>query len=378
MHSLTVVALLGSLIIAAPPSEREIKGTELIVQAELDDLNAPEGEVAYQPNETLAQAFPGYMFVLARFNAVDPADIPEPLKTRNLYAVAPDGEAKLLATPEDVMDLFKTAAKPVKTPEDAKKAAQAALALEQAKYPEQPFSTPPESLQAKPDGKGGFEASGTSQPQAQEGMPSGKGPISVNLGFGPMGRPGKVVTNNNYQPPPRRTRPVTPADIAADQPAAQKAAGGPVTNINSPTVNKAFPGTTFYRSSNKSTKEQGNTKGNPIVAVGPDGKANVINDSMGLGRYVRQQYGKVTTKEQAREVMKAFLTLVTGKFPDYNFDPVEDSDIKVTSTANGGLEVVGTVYVKGNKQKYFQADWTFGRRGNFVKGNRDVVGLKKG
>ncbi len=207
MHALAAPFVLLSLMVgadASAPSAREIKGTELLVQLELEALEAPDADVQYQPSETLAAAFPGYLFVLASFPAEDADDLPEPLKPRNLFAVDADGATRLLATPEDMLALFEEAFAPVKTAEEAKKAAEAALALEQAKFPEQPFA-PPEELTAMPDGDGGFTASGASQPGPQpDGSPSGTGPIAVNMSFGSGGGPKKIVTRNTFVPPPRR------------------------------------------------------------------------------------------------------------------------------------------------------------------------------
>jgi len=376
MLSLCVPALLTLALVAAEPGPREIKGTQLIVQAELDGLEAPEGNVEYQPSEALAAAFPGYMFVLASFPEVDPSELPEPLTPRNLYAIDPDGESRLLATPEDVLALFEEAFDPVKTVEDAKKAAQAALALEAAKYPEQPFTTPADGLQAMPDGSGGFTASGASQPAPG----GGTGPISVNLSFGSGGAPAKYVVKNDYRPRARRTRAVTPADIAADQPLVQKIFKGPVTNINSPTINKTLPGNTFFSSPGKKSSGKGKKKDDGkrgVAAVDRDGKVNELDDNRALGTYVRRQFGKVTTPQQAREIMETYLTLATGNFPDFEFAPVKNQDIVVTTAEGGGQSVTGKVYVKGNEKKFFMARWNFYPKGGLRSGTHGNKGLHK-
>lgn len=370
MNALWVPSLLVSLLPgadpAAPPGPREVRGTELIVQAALDELEAPEGDVSLLSSEKLAAAFPGFLFVTANFLEADPADIPAPLAPRNVFAVSPEGEARHLGTPEDLLALFEEAFDPVKTAEDAKRAAEAALALEQAKFPDQPFEPP--ALEATPDGNGGFNVSGTSQPgKPRRGRPAGMGPISVNLGFGSGGKPGKVVVKNEFQPPPRRRRPVTAEDIANDTPAAQQAAGGaPVTNINSPTINKNLPGSTFFRTPGTGKKKG---KGSGIVAVDPGGKATNLSEDLGLAVYVRRQFGKVTNAKDAKSIMETYLTLATGNFPLQDFAPVDESDITVTSNSDGGLTVSGKVYVKGDKSKYFFANWTFNAKGKFTGGN---------
>jgi hypothetical protein len=358
MLSASFAALMMTVVVAAEPFPRDINGTELIVQAALVELEAPPGEVAYQPSAKLAAAFPAYLFVLAQFPNTPAEELPEPLKPQNLFAVGPDGKAKLLATPQDVLDLFKAAGQPVKTADDAKKAAEAALALEQAKFPDQPFNTPADGLQAKPDGKGGFTASGTSQPTAPPmGAPSGSGPITVNLAFGKKGQPASITTINNYRPPTRRLRPVTPADIAADKPVAEKAAGGPVININSPIINKLLPGHTFFSTPGKEGMGAG------VVAVDPNGKPHVLPMFGPLFQYIHQQYGKLKTEPQVRSMATTFLTLATTLFPNQKFDPVQESDVKVKTLDGGGFELMGTVYVTGDKTKRFYTHWFIGPKG---------------
>ncbi len=380
MNSLWLSALLVSLLPSAdpavPPGPREIRGTELIVEEALNEFEAPEGDISVQTNETLAAAFPDYLFVLATFLDTDPKELTPPLAVRNLFAVSPEGEARHLATPEDVLALLEETFDPVKTAEDAKRAAEAALALEAAKFPEQPFAPP--ALEATPDGDGGFDVSGASQPdKPRRGRPAGTGPISVNLGFGGNGGPKNLVVKNDFQPPPRRRRPVTADDIANDQPAAQQAANGPVTNINSPTINKTLPGSTFFKSPGGNKSKKGN-KGGGVVAVDPAGKTNKVGSNAGLGRYTRQQFGKVTNQKDAKAIMESYLTLATGNFPSYNFAPVDDKDITVTSKSGGGLAVSGKVYVKGDKTKYFFGNWNFNAKGKFSGGNHGNKGLKKG
>lgn len=382
MNAVCLHALMALSLAGAEPGPREIKGAEAIVQAELDVLDAPEGDVAHQANEALTKAFPGYMFVLASFPEVDPADLPEPLQPRTLFALDEEGDARMLATPEDVLALFEDAFDPVKTAEDAKKAAEAALALEAAKFPEQPFA-PPEGLQAMPDGDGGFTAGGAIQPAPLPGGGmGGTGPISVNFGFGPGGGPKKVVVKNEFKPRPRRKRVVTPADIANDEPVARKAAKGPVTNINSPTINKIMPGSTFFNSpGSKKGKKKSNNDAKPgVVAVDPDGKAQPLDNNAELGKYVRRQFGKVTTEQQARELMETYLTLATGNFPKYEFAPVKSKDITTSSTTTGGnpgISVSGKVFVKGNENKFFFATWNFFPKGGFRSGSHGNKGLQK-
>lgn len=379
MHALAAPVVLLSFVLAAdpaPPTAREIKGTEALVLAELEALEAPDADVQYQPNETLAKAFPGYLFVLASFPEEDAGDLPEPLKPRNLFAVDPDGAARLLATPEDMLALFAEAFDPVKTAEDAKEAAEAALALEQAKFPEQPFA-PPENLEAMPD-DGGFTASGSSQPGSQpDGSPSGTGPISVNLSFGSGGAPKKIVTKNTFVPPPRRPRrPVTPADIVAAEPVARRSARGPVTNINSPTINKLLPGNSFFKSPGGGAGGSAGKARRGVVAVDDKGKATHLDENKGLGRFVRRQFGPVTTPQQAREVMEAYLILGSANFPDFTFAPVSEKDITVTKNSDGGLTVKGKIFVKGSDKKNFHAGWTFNAKGKFASGGHGNRGLK--
>lgn len=383
MNAVCLHALMALSLAGAEPGPREIKGAEAIVQAELDALEAPEGDVAYQPNETLAKAFPGYMFILASFPEVDPKELPEPLQPRTLFALDEEGEARMLATPDDVLALFEDAFDPVKTAEDAKKAAEAALALEAAKFPEQPFA-PPEGLEAMPDGDGGFTASGSVQPAPLPGGgPGGTGPISVNFGFGSGGGPKKVVVKNEFKPRPRRKRVITPADITNDEPIARRAAKGPVTNINSPTINKIMPGSTFFNSpgSGKKGKKKSGEDAKPgVVAVDPDGKAQSLDDNRELAKYVRRQFGKVTTEQQARELMETYLTLATGNFPKYEFAPVKSKDITTSSTTGGGnagISVTGKVFVKGDESKYFRATWNFFPKGGFRGGGHGNKGLRK-
>lgn len=377
MLSLSLATLMAASMFGADPTPREIRGTELIVESELEELEAPPGDVQYVPSAKLAAAFPGYLFVVANFLNTPAEDLPSALKARNLYAVSPDGTAKLLATPEDVLELFQTAFRPIKSADDAKKAAEAALGLEEAKYPEQEFKTKPESLSATPSKKGGYEAAAASEPApaAPGGPPSGMGPISVNFSIGAKGRPGSVTTVNNYQPPPRRRRAVTPADIAGDQPAAQQAAGGPVTNINSPTINKSLPGNTFFTPT-PSPKGGGGKKRSPIIAIGQDGKPRTFDTLVGLGAFVRQQFGPVKTKQQAKDIAETYLTLATGVFPSYKWDTVKDSDIIVTDSGKG-IEVVGKVFVKNDPNKWIMMDWRFGRRGHATSVQRATSGLKR-
>lgn len=375
-----LVSLLAGADPAAAPGPREIRGTELIVQEALDELGAPEGDVSLQPSETLSAAFPGYLFVLATFLDTPAGELPEPLTPRNLFAVSPDGEARHLAATEDLLALFEDAFDPVKTAEDAKRAAAAALALESAKFPEQPF-TPPE-LTATPNGDGGFDVSGASQPDAGRRKGGGKGPISINFSVGSGGRPSKIVTKNEFNPAPRRRRPVTADDIAADQPAAQRAAGGaPVTNINAPTINKTLTGNTFFKSPSSGNPGGGkNGKGNNggVVAVDPDGKPTRVGDNVALARYVRKQFGKVTNAKDAKSLMESYLTLATGNFANVEFAPVDEKDIVVKQNSDGGLTVTGKVFAKGDTKKNFHAKWTFDANGKFAAGSHGNRGLNKG
>lgn len=338
-------------IAVAEPTPRDIKGTELLVQAELDELEAPVADVAYVPNARLAAAFPTHLFVGARFPESSAADLPKPLQLSNIYAVGSDGIPRLLATPEDVLELFKSAAQPAKSADDVKKAIEAALALESAKYPNQPFS-PPQDVQVKPDGQGGFTGSGTCQPTASPtGAPSGSGPISVTMNAGKSGQPTSLKMVNNYRPPARRNRPATAADIAADMPAAQRAAGGPVTNINSPTINKMLPGQSFFTAPGK-----GNKKSNPaIVAVDPSGQPQVMPKYGALFHYVHKNSDKPTTAEEIRKMLTTFLTLATNMFPNHKFDPVKESDITITPNGDGGFQYKAMVYVTGDRKKWFGA-----------------------
>lgn len=357
-----LAALLTSLttaIVAAEPTKRETNGTELIVQAVLTEMDAPAGEVHYEPNQNLAAAFPGYLFALAQFESVAPEDLPSPLKPLNLFVVPPDGIAKLLATPEDVIELFKSAFKPIKTADDAKKAAEAALALEQARYPEQPFATMPDDLKVTPDGLGGFQVSGSSDPTAPSGSPNGSGSISVSLSIGATGIPSNITIVNNYKAPPRRNRQITPADIAADQPIVEKIIGGPVTNINSPTINKIFPGHTFFTP----TKPANNNKPNPVVVVDPQGKAHVLaNARMAFTMFVKAS--KVTTAQQIIDAEKAFVPVLAQiYYPTYKFDPLQDSDFTVTTGPQGGPHVQLRMHVTGEKKKLIRTAWATGPKG---------------
>ncbi len=339
---------LFTAVAVAEPTRRDIKGTELLVQAELDELEAPLADVAYVPSASLAAMFPKYLFVGVHFPESSTADLPKPLQWSNIYAVGNDGIARLLATPEDVLDFFKSEAQPAMTAEDVKKAVEAALALESAKYPNQPFS--PQDVQVKPDGQGGITGSGTSQPTASpSGAPSGSGPISVTFNVGQSGQPMSLKTVNNYRPPARRNRPVTAADIAADMPVAQKAAGGPVTNINSPTINMLLPGQSFFTAPNNGNKNVNAA----IVAVDPAGQPQVLPKYGPLFQYIHKNSDKLTTSEQIRKMLTTFLTLATNMFPNYKFDPVQESDITITPIDGGRFQYKAMVYVTGDRTKWF-------------------------
>lgn len=351
--------LLIAAFAAAEPTRRDIKGTELLVQAELDELQAPHGEVAYHPSASLAQVLPNYLFVRAHFPDAMSAELPKPLQVSNIFAVDSDGIAKLLATPEDVLELFKSSGKPAKSPDDVKKAVEAALALESAKYPGQPFGKP-QNVQVKPNGMGGFTGSGSCEPTTSPtGAPSGTGPISVTCNFGGTGKPTGITMVNNYRPPVRRKGPIKPADIAADKPVAEKAAGGPVTNINAPTINRFMPGQTVFTTPNKAKKGTA-----AVVAVDPSGQPHVLPAFGPLFQYVRKQSGKLTTEQQVRDMATTFVTLVTSMFPAYKFDPVQESDVKVKPLDGGGFELMATVYVTGDKSKWFYTHWFIGPKGN--------------
>lgn len=352
----TFLCGLGTWTNAAEPTQREITGSELIVQAALDELEAPTADISHQSSPTLATAFPNHLFVLAQFDESAGEDLPSPLQPRSLYVVPPDGTPQLLATPEDVLELFKTAFKPIKTAADAKQAALAALALEQAKYPGQPFAAPTD-LEAQPSGQG-FQASGSSQPTApSSGAPTGSGPLSVNLSIGAAGQPTSMNVVNMYRPPARR-RTITSTDITNDQTIAQQVAGGPVTNINSPTINKYFPGQTVYRTPAKPGKKRPG-----LVVVDPSHQPHVLPAFGPLFQYVKKQSGPLTSEQKIRDAATTFLTLVATMFPEYTFDPVGTDNIVITPEGSGGFEMKGMIGVSGDKSKWFKTNWHITAKG---------------
>jgi hypothetical protein len=184
----------------------------------------------------------------------------------------------------------------------------------------------------------------------------------VSFSIGASGVPGNITVVNNYKLPPRRNRQITPADIAADQPIVEKLIGGPVININSPTINKIFPGHTFFTP----TKPANNNKPTPLVVVDPKGNAQVLHNArMAFTMFVKAS--KVTTSQQIIDAEKAFVPVLAQiYYSTHKFNPIQDSDFTVTPSPQGGSHVELRVYVTGDKNKWIRTVWITNSKGHLA------------
>ena len=145
----------------------------------------------------VARIFPEYRFFVLGFRQYPVAQVaPEPLKTRNLFVVAKDGNVQHLTDPKGLEKFFRAGLTAVTDETSAKHSAEAWLRLAEEFTQDGffKFSIPQDALMAVRS-KGAWKASG--KVVVAQG---GKGEITADLTFTEAGKLTKVEETNTVKP----------------------------------------------------------------------------------------------------------------------------------------------------------------------------------
>ncbi|MST94548.1 MAG: hypothetical protein EXS33_04655 [Pedosphaera sp.] len=157
---------------------------------------AEHGELFPIVDSALAQAFPKHVFYVLRFRLFPVARMtPEGLKPSNVFVVAPDGAAQLLADSDATKKFFETALRAVTNAAAARRAAQAWIRLAQEWSHDgfYRFEIPPDAVTASM-----IDAGITASAKANV-VSGGKGSLSATLTFDQRGKLKTVANAGSVQ-----------------------------------------------------------------------------------------------------------------------------------------------------------------------------------
>jgi len=353
----------------AAPTPREILGSELLVKDYLDKLDVPPGQIQQLQDEVLARAFPDYLFFVVVYSPAAAADLPEPLKLANVFAVAPTGQVSLLNGPDAIVEFFKAAFNPGKTVPRCKEAVRVTLLLLKARYPEYQFTLPEEEIQITADPTTG--KLGVGKLVVKEG---GTGSVQVTLTLSRQCDPLKLVETITL----RRAKAgnVTPTLVQIT--AAEKLVKAqlekalvsvdPVKYIDDPVLLTAFPGQLFFLAplvdpdGGAAKKDTLN-----VMVVGPAGKPQPLFGTGGqFGPLFRTLFGPATSDPRLTEGIKLWSRLVEVTHPTIKFDPAGAPEITTDPSGNKTILSKTTGVGAAGKKWVLTVRLMFGKRGRLI------------
>ena len=168
---------------AAPANTRES------LEKKLATLPGAEGGLIISVmTESVARAFPGYVFYVLRFPQYPVARIaPEPLRANNLFVVRPDGSVDHITDAASLGAFFRSALAPVTATAELANAAKAWLRLVQEFHQDGflQFLIPDDSVEITPAASGGQQVRGKAIVEPRGGN---QGEIVASLTFDQAGR----------------------------------------------------------------------------------------------------------------------------------------------------------------------------------------------
>jgi hypothetical protein len=361
-----LLGLAGTAAPAATPTPREVLGGELIVKDTLDKQELPVGRITYVAMEPLAREFPDYLFYVVQYPPAAAAGLPAPLKPRNLFAVAPDGRATLLADPRDWVRLFSLAFRPAAGAERDRVAVRAALLLLQAEHPEYTFTFPEDEVRVTTDPDGVRRVVGRVVARDDRGT------IRVTVKLDPRGgfRDIEEVVDLKTAPAPVV---VADAEVAAALRAVRaqlvesKRPVEGVEYVSDPLVREAVPGYLFFVAprGDRDDPKAGTTR--TVIVVGRDGKpVELFVEPGSFIRWFNSVYGPATDDARLRGALRLVLRVLVARYPDVRFGTPEEPRL---TTEDGDQRVVlGRIPETGpaGRKGILEISLRFGKRGNLV------------
>jgi hypothetical protein len=185
---------------AQGPDKEKAAAAAKAVNEELDKLKAAGFVMQEVKDEPVSRAFPKHTFFGVYFRQFPVARLtPKGMNSANVFAVGPDGKAKLLKEQSELQGFFKANLAPAKEDTPAKDAARAYVRLMEELHQDgfYKFTLQDDSTKVEP-GKEGKTASARAVVMA-----GGNGELSATLTFAAAGELKTVVDNIRLKPGPR-------------------------------------------------------------------------------------------------------------------------------------------------------------------------------
>jgi hypothetical protein len=354
---------------AAAPTTREILGSELLVKEYLEKLDMPAGRIRPLADALLTRTFPDYLFFVAVYPQAAAADLPEPLKAVNVFAVAPDGHVKLLARSEDFVELFKVGFSPERGEERCKTAVRVSLLLLKARHPEYVFAWPVEEITLKSDSDRGKVAVG--RVVAKEG---GSGAIEVTLTLNRNCDPLKLVEVVTLKRGQVEVVAPTTTEIADAEKVVKGYLGDVKVTVESvkylddPILLKTFRGSLFFVAQviDPSASDP-ESKKREVVIVGPEGKAYHLFGKEGqFGTWFNATFGPATEERRLKEGLGVAVRLLEASNSTLKFDPADEP--RITNEDDGQRVITSRALATGaaGKKWVLTIRLRFGKRGKLI------------
>jgi len=360
----------GAAASTAAPTAREVLGSELLVKEYLEKLDVPPARVRPLADGLLTRAFPDYLFFVAVYPQAAVADLPEPLKAANVFAVAADGRVKLLAKSEDFVELFKVGFHHERGEERCKAAVRVTLLLLKARHPEYQFTWPVEEITLTPDGPRGKV--GVGKVVVKEG---GTGAIEATLTLDRNCDPIKVVEVVTLKPGKAEFTTPTATEIAAAEKVVKvylgdvKLTAESVKYLDDPLLLRTFRGSLFFVApiADPDADDPGSKGSVNVVIVGPDAKAQPLFGKGGhFGSWFNTTFGPATDERRVKEGLGVAVRLLEVSHPTLTFDP--SGDPRITNEEDG-QRLITTRRVAtgaGGKKWVLTIRLRFGKRGRLI------------
>jgi hypothetical protein len=366
---MAAVVLAGTATLGrAAPTPREILGGELIVKDTLDRMEVPVGRIQNVHDDELARAFPNYLFYTVIYPRASAAGLPEPLKAVNLFAVAPDGRAKLVSGSREWAELFKAGFVPGRGVDRARLAARAVLLLVQAEYPEYRFTVSDDDIRVTRDPRGRERVVGKLVPR------DGGGAIDVVLTLGPDADVGQVVLTERLRQADPAVVTVRAPEVAVAERVVRarlvevKRTGEEVRYVEDAYLKRLYPGYRFFLvpPGDPDRRDAGAVETLGLMVVGPDGKAVDLFARGDFYRWLAAVLGPVTDDAHARSAMELVEHLLMLNHPKLEYGTPEEP--RITIEEDGVRLITARVpYSRPNGNKaYLSIRLRFGKAGRLV------------
>lgn len=372
-----VTGLMAVLVLAGPaprgqaaPTPREILGGELIVKDALDRMDVPAGRIQHVRDDELARAFPSYLFYTVVYPPASVAGLPAPLKATNLFAVAPDGRAKLLAGSPEWVELFKAGFVPARGADRVRLAARALLVLVQAEYPGYQFTVSDDDIRVTKDPRGRERVVGRLVPQG-----GGRGAIDVVLLFDPDAEVAQVTFTDRLKVADPAVVTVRAPEVTVAERLVRtrltevKRSADTVQYVEDPVLKRSFAGYRFFLvpPADPDRRDPGVGETFGLMVVGPDDK--VVDLFGGRGdfyRWLAAVLGPVTDEGRMRSAMELVERLLEVNHPKVHFGTPEEP--KITTEEDGVRLITARVPETGpnGKKGYLTIRLRFGKAGRLV------------